>query len=608
MATTIRSTSLDFNAIKNNLKVFLKDEAEFADYNFEASGLSNILDVLAYNTHINGLTANFALNESFINTAQLRSSLVSLAEGIGYIPYSRIPSSAIINLTLDLTGVSGRPSAISIAAGKTFTSTVDGTTFTFSTREGITGTDNGAGIFSFADGDNQANIKIHEGVTTTKTFIADAPSENSVYIIPETKLDTSTAVVRVYETPSSTAFATYTDLIKATVISAATTNYILKETPNGFFELSFGDGVTLGTAPKAGSKIEIEYLVSAGPAANEATGFTSSTDFSLGGASYSFSTATISASAGGSLKEPMESIRKNAPFQYAAQNRAVTAADYSTLILRNFGSFIRDIKTWGGEENLEAKFGTTFASIVFNTGVDAATITSLKQQISDLIDQLSILSFEIEFIDPVTTFIETDTFFQFNQRLTTLSSSAARTSVSNTIESYFTSSVGDFSEAFRRSNLLTEIDELSPAILSSRMDVRMQQRFTPTTGALNSIVLRMPQSIAAADDVNHIITSSGFIFGGENCRIRNRLSSNVLEVFSDTSASVVVDNVGNFDATAGTINISGFRPTSITGGVSYLKIKAVPSNQSAVVPNREEILNQDTGESSVKAVITTATN
>src|SRR5210317_2324116 len=117
MATTIKSTSLDFEAIKNNLKTFLAEKKEFADYNFEASGLSNILDVLAYNTHYNGLTANFALNESFLGTAQLRSSIISLAEGIGYIPDSKTSSQAIIKMSVNLSGVSGRPANLQLSSG-----------------------------------------------------------------------------------------------------------------------------------------------------------------------------------------------------------------------------------------------------------------------------------------------------------------------------------------------------------------------------------------------------------------------------------------------------------------------------------------------------------
>ena len=109
MATSIKSTQLDFDTIKASLKEFLKSKSEFADYDFEASGLSNIMDVLAYNTHYNGLLANFAINESFINTAQLRSSLVSHAESIGYVPRSYTSPQAKLNAQLTVTG-SNKPS------------------------------------------------------------------------------------------------------------------------------------------------------------------------------------------------------------------------------------------------------------------------------------------------------------------------------------------------------------------------------------------------------------------------------------------------------------------------------------------------------------------
>ena len=149
MATTIKSTSLDFEAIKNNLKTFLAAKDEFADYNFEASGLSNILDVLAYNTHYNGLIANFALNESFLGTAQLRSSIVSLAEGVGYIPDSKTSSVGIVRLSTSLAGVANRPSKIQLASGIKFNATVDDITYVFQTQESISADDDGQGFYEF---------------------------------------------------------------------------------------------------------------------------------------------------------------------------------------------------------------------------------------------------------------------------------------------------------------------------------------------------------------------------------------------------------------------------------------------------------------------------
>src|SRR6056300_1189549 len=158
MATTIKSTSLDFDAIKNNLKTFLEQSGEFNDYNFEASGLSSILDVLAYNTHYNGLIANFALNESFLGTAQLRGSVISLAEGIGYVPDSKTSSQAIVKLSMNLSGIPDRENKISIDDGFKFNATVDDVQYVLQTLEDLSATDDGNGIYNFTDVSGEQNI------------------------------------------------------------------------------------------------------------------------------------------------------------------------------------------------------------------------------------------------------------------------------------------------------------------------------------------------------------------------------------------------------------------------------------------------------------------
>lgn len=607
MATTIKSTSLDFDAIKSNLKTFFAQKPEFADYNFEAAGLSNILDVLAYNTHYNGLTANFALNESYLGTAQLRSSLVSLAEGIGYVPKSKTASRGLVTLSIDLNNLQNRPTTVTLATNAKFTSTVDSVTYSFQTREELTATDDGSGIYKFKKADDSVNIGVYEGTQRTKTFIADAQSQNAVYVIPDTDMDITTAVVRVYETASSSSFVTYTNIQDATLINADTALYILKESPNGYYELTFGDGVTLGRAPKAGYKIEVDYLSTAGPDANEAKVFVPVTTVNIGGTEYTLNVQTVSDSIGGDIKETEESIRKNAPFQYATQNRMVTSDDYATLVLRNFSTLIKDIKSFGGEDALEPEFGAIYMSIVFEDDVDTASATATKDSIQELVDQLSVVSFRLKFVDPVKTFIETNVFFQFNPKLSTESINSVSTRVNSTIASYFSTNIGKFGQSFRRSNLLTEIDEVSPAVLSSRMDVKMQQRITPLLDKKADYSLRYPTSIAIADDVNYIVDSTTFVVDGKICKIRNKLKTNKLEVFAISEQEVVIDNVGSYDASKGTLNLVGFSATSVIGNVSYIKISVTPANQSAISPQRQDILEYDEEPSFSSGVIVTST-
>lgn len=199
MTTTISSTELDFNSIKTSLKNFLAAKDEFNDYNFEGAGLNNLLDVLAYNTHYNGLIANFALNESYLSTAQMRSSLVSIAEGIGYIPKSKVASFASVQLSVNVGALANRPVTLSLPSGTKFTSTVDDITYTFQTTQTVTGTDNGYGLYQMLTIDGSNKITIKEGTAKVKTFFVGADSLDDVYVIPDKSIDTETAVVKVFE-------------------------------------------------------------------------------------------------------------------------------------------------------------------------------------------------------------------------------------------------------------------------------------------------------------------------------------------------------------------------------------------------------------------------
>ena len=609
MATTIKSSALDFANIKNNLKTFLQKKEEFKDYNFEASGLSNMLDVLAYNTHLNGLTANFALNESFLSTAQLRSSLVQLSEAIGYIPKSKTASQAIIKMAMNLSNVADRQQTITISTGYKFTTKVDVNVYTFQTNETLIASDDGAGYYQFKTLDGNDKISVFEGSAKTKTFISGDNDENAVYIIPDKNIDISTAIVKVYENASTSKFVTYTNITKATTISEQSTLYILKEMPNGYFELSFGNGTTLGQTPDSGSKITVEYLAVNGANADNALTFEPSSLIKITETiNRTPVVSTYTKSVGGGEKETVESIRKNAPFQYASQNRMVTFADYNSLILRNYATLIEDISSWGGEDNLKPEFGVIFSSIEFEDDVSEQRKEVVKTGIVDLASQLAVATFDIKFSDPVKTWVETEVFFRFNPSLTSLSLNTIQENVRTAVQTYFSNSVGKFEQAFRRSNMLTLVDDVSPSILSSRAEVKMQQRFAPSLLVEQDHSFSFPSAIASPDDVLYRVTSSTFVFRNENCQVRNKLNSTKLQVINLTSNKPIVDNVGQYNPDAGTVSIVGLQVDSVIGGVNYIKLATVPANQSAIVPEKQYILNFDNARSIARAVVTKADN
>lgn len=606
MATTIKSTALDFTTIKNNLKTSLLNSTEFSDYNFEGSGLSNLLDVLATNTHYNALIANMALNESYLTTAQLRSSVVSLAEGIGYLPTSKTAAQATVKLNVNVGNLAGRPSIITLPKGTKFTTTLDDISYTFETIGSISGTDDGNGLYKFKDKDGLEDITIKEGTSKTKTFFVSENSIESVYVIPDKDIDTTTAEVKVFKSATSTLFETYIDLKDADTIDRDTKLFILREAPNEYYELSFGDGNTLGKAPEAGNKIVVEYLATKGPDANGASVFSPSNKVNVLGTLYSLNVTTTNNASAGAVPETIGSIRKNAPFSYAAQNRMVTAADYSTLIKRNFGNLIKDIQAYGGQDALKPEFGTVFISIEFKDTVSTAVADQTKTDIINLAKQLSVISFNLKFEDPDKTFIESKVIFQFNPKFTSSSIQEIQSRVEDAIRTYFSNNTGLFGQSFRRSALLTVIDDVSPAVLSSRATIDMQKRYTPTLGKSEAATLRYVAAIAEPDEKVHIVKSTPFFYKGTAVNVKNRLKSTKLQLFNQSDGSVVVDNVGNYDPSTGQINLSGFLVDTIIGGFSYLKFTATPANQSVLDPTRNDILEHDEGPSFVQGILSTA--
>ena len=592
MATTISSTDLDFNALRNSLKTFLAQKPEFADYNFEGAGLSNLLDVLAYNSHHNSLVANFALNESFLSTAQLRSSMVALAANLGYPVESKKSSFAVVNLKIFNPS---NPSSMTMPSGFVFNATVNNKSYNFKTRDTLIATNDGSNNYFFAL-DGNKNVAIYQGTGKIKTFIAGPSSEIETYIVPTTNLDLDTVSVRVYENTTTNNYDLYTNINDTTSITSDSKIFTIKETPNGYYEVSFANGVRLGSSPQAGNKIEVIYDQVVGAEANGARTF--SPNNTLDG--YTVDVTTVSNSAGGKDKETIESIRKNAPYLYATQNRMVTAEDYSALILRNFSTVIEDIKSWGGEDNVPPKYGSVYVSIDFNT-TDETVQAKTKQEIVNLADDLSVASFDVEFADPINTFLEVSTVFQWNQNLTSVSNTAIEESVRQVMQTYFDDNLGSFDKSFRRSNLLTAIDESDPSILSSRADIKMQYRLTPSVGT-DTYSITFPAAITNPVEDRYVIESDLFYLNGVTCKLRNKLDTSVIEVLNVTSGNIEVDNIGSYEPSTGVISLSGFEPTLISG--TYFKIVATPSNEATINPLRENILNYDANASSARAVVT----
>ena len=630
MHTTIKSTDLDFQTIKENLKTYLKTTGEFNDYDFEGSGISSVLDVLAYNTHYNALQTNFALNESFLVTAQLRPSVISLSESLGYIPDSKKSAEMTISFAVNAVGIPSLDENYSIQPGELICrGTRDDIDYTFSNRLALKATRSN-GIYTFFPVSSPDNpIVLHEGDNRSLQFIV-GNSNDAVYVLPDQEIDIATAIIKVFEDQSSAItdggeFSLYTSLLDASTVSSTSRLYVLRESPNAYYEVSFGNGTSLGVAPTGGQVVEVDYLRTSGDLANGISSVEVISDVKLGSVIIppnNLSVSVIQRAAGGGEKEGIESIRKNAPYQFAAQNRMVTSDDYSTLILKKYSTFITDIQSWGGEDNPEPDYGTVFTSIVWKENLNATAISNTRQGIIALADQFQIASFSLTFTDPVVTYISTEVFFQFNPALSGASPSSIRAAVDQSIADYFIENTGKFAQVFRLSNLLTDIDATDPSVLSSRANVIVNRRIVPQLATTRDYTVSFPTPIRdAQQSTSASVYSSQFSYENKTVTIRNKLdqrtqisgpgvtpvifevqATNTLEMI-DTEGEIVLDNVGSYDKLTGNVTITSLTVQSVPNSVNYIKVFAVPANQSVINSVRNNIVKYDADQSFTQAVI-----
>jgi len=603
---TIQTTNLNFDDIKTSLKDYLNGQTEFTDFDFEGSGLSVLLDVLALNTHQNALLANFGLNESFLSTAQTRSAMINHALNLGYVPRSKSGAKATVTLSVNLTSVSPKPGSITLPQFTEFKTTVDGVQYTFFTLEEYIGYDRiGAGIFTFEVEAGDSNILIGEGILRVKTFRCNDALERQVYVIPDTDVDLSTMTVQVFDTASSDEFDIYEQSSSIKQYNEDTKLFLPVETYNGFYEISFGDGQATGTAPVPGNIIRVEYLSSNGTAANRASTFTATNQVEVNAVSYPLTVNTVAVAAQGAEKESIESIRSNAPLNLLASSRLVTAGDYTSIIQSRIPG-IKSVNAWGGEDNVPAKYGKVIVSLIYENDVSDTQKTLIRNSIRDNITgPLSIISVDMEFVDPTFTFLNVTTEIKYDKSLTNRTVQSMQNLIKSTVTSFASENLGKFNDVFRKSKLTTTIDNTDAAILSSKVSIEQESRFEPLINPnTNEIVtadyeISFLNTIAQPDTQSLKVRTDLFTFNNTLCKIANRLGSTVLQII-DQNNTVLKDNIGYYEPNNGKVFLTGFKPTSINSGNSYIRTLTIPADDSVIKPLRGEVISL--GENLVSAV------
>jgi len=464
MATKLQVTELDFDDIKANLKTYMKNQTEFSDYNFEGSALSTLIDLLAYNTHYLGMNANMALNEAYLDTATIRSSVVSHAKTLGYTPRSARAPVAYLNVTINNSSLL----SATVAKGTKFTTTVDGDQYAFVVNDAVTTTPvNGVLRFS--------NLPVYEGTLVTAKYTVDSSNIEKQYLLTDNRADTITLRVSVQNSAADLTTTTYTLATDISQVTATSNVYFLQEVDGGKFEVYFGDNV-VGKAPTDGNIVILEYIVTNKGSANGAKVFAGT---SVAGET-NITIATASAAVGGAEPETIQSIKYNAPLDFASQGRAVTTDDYKVIIPKVYAD-TQAIQVWGGEDNDPPIFGQVFVSIKTTSGINLTQ--AQKDTIAASLDRYNIASVRPTIVDPEIVKIKLNTSFKFNSNQTTKTSSSLETLIRTTISNYNASDLEKFDGIFRFSKLSRLIDATDPSILSNITTVRMQKTFTPTLNA-----------------------------------------------------------------------------------------------------------------------------
>ena len=600
MATKLEISELDFDGIKTNLKNFLSQQDEFRDYDFEGSGMAVLLDILAYNTHYLGFNANMLANEMFLDSADLRASVVSKAKQVGYTPTSATAAEAAIDVTV--TNATG--ATLTMARGTKFSTTVDGTAYNFVNNSdlSITPVD---GVYKFS------NVKVFEGTYLNFQYTVNTSDTDQRFIIPNDNVDTTTLTIKVQESSSDSTTNTYTLATGITGLDSTSKVYFLQEVENGRYQVTFGDGV-LGKAVADGNIIIMDYINTNRAEANGATTFT------LNGTIGGFSTATVttvSNAAGGANPESITSIKYNAPRDYTAQDRAVTADDYKVLVKSLYAN-AQSVQVYGGEDAAVPDYGKVYISIKAKSGANLTEST--KASIVASLKQYAVASIRPVIIDPEITYITLTTNFKYDSGATTKDVSTLETNVLSVISNYNNDTLKDFTGVFRHSKLLENINNADTSILSNITTLKMYKYITPTLSSALKYTLSFNNAFynphsGHNSSAGGVVSSTGFKISNDDSTNEHFLdddgAGNIRVYYlSGTTRIYTSTTFGTIDYATGEIILTSANITSISnvdGATStQIRVFAIP-NSNDVAPVRNQVLEIDTTNSTITGEIDT---
>ena len=574
----LQIAELDFDTIKNNLKDYFNSQAEFTDHDFGGSAVSVLLDILSYNTYYNAYYLNMLASESFLDSAQLRDSVVAKASMLGYTPQSATGSKANVSITVT---PGDSPASITIDKNTQFTSTVNGTSYVFCTANSATITP--------VDGVYTASgVTLTQGIPLTFRYTANTANTEQKFLLPNANTDTDTLTVTVQESATDTNTSVYTKATDITTVNSTSNVYFLSESSEGQFKVEFGDGV-IGRKPVTGNIVLLAALVTEGDEVNGANTFSASG--TVGGYS-TVSVAVTNAASGGSDKENLESIKFNAPKNFETQNRAVTTDDYKKIVEGNV-SGLDSVSVWGGQDNATPAFGKVFVSAkpTGATSLSTAQIGEIKSAVSSF----NMVSITPEVVDPDIIDLIFSVTVKYDSRKTTLSSGAVAEAVIDTIQTYKTNNLLKFGSIFRYSTLTTNIDNTNASIINNLTTITAKKGLTPSTTTAESYTIDFNNEIFnPSTTYEGAVTSTAFAFTDAagttyESAFMDDLNGTLRIYYLSGSDKIILSNTaGTVTYSNGNISITSFKPDSFVGSTLDFTIQPAVND---LVPVRNQMFD-----------------
>ena len=569
MADRLRVTELDFDTIKTNLKTFLNQQSEFTDYDFDGSGLNVLLDILAYNTHYNAYYLNMVANESFLDTALLRDSVVSHAKSLNYVPHSMKAPIATINFSAKST--TSIASTLTIPAGFSFLSNqIDSKVYNFVVLQEVTATKANSSFYF-------ENLDIYEGQLITYSFAHNqAANPKQTFTLPDANIDTTTIKVGVSPSSVNTSISVYTNVTDISDVTTTSEVYYLQENKGGKYQIYFGNNI-VGKALPDGAVVTVSYLLTNGTSANKANNFVAALTLSdsLNESLANFTVTPVSAASGGSEREGVDDIKFGAAAQFTTQNRLITINDYQAFLKRSYPA-LDSLSVWGGEEETIPVYGTVYVSLKPKTNYYISE-TEKQRIIDDLIKPKAIVAVNTVIRDPEYLYLLVESYVQYNKSKTTQTAEAIKTSIRNAILLYNETYLNKFGATMVLSRMQDAVDSVDQnAVVGSEMTLRLQKRFEPILGVSSTYSIYFNAELHRGT-ISNKMTSTQFTVYDSNGVIRTAQLEEIPESYTGIS-SIEVTNGGSGYTSTPTVTITGdgsgatARPIIINGKIQSIEI------------------------------------